>query len=67
MSRQNFPRVPPELGAEQVLLLLGIFYCEATWADNDPVAVGIYQSLIEYPDRRTSSAPSTVGNSQDQL
>lgn len=50
MSRQKLRCVPPGLGAEQVLFLLGIFHCEATRADNDPVAVGVYQSLIEYPD-----------------
>ncbi len=66
-SRQNLQCVPPGLGAEQMLLLLGIFYCEATWADDDPVTVSIYQSLIKYPDRRPSSAPFTVQNSQDQL
>jgi len=42
--------IPPGLGAEQMLFLLGIFYCETTRADNDPVAVSIYQSLIRYPD-----------------
>ncbi len=50
MSRQDLQCVPPGLRAEQMLLLLGIFYCEATWADDDPVAISIYQSLIEYPD-----------------
>lgn len=50
MGRQILWCVPPGLGAEQMLLLLGIFYCEATWADDDPVAVAVYQSLIGYPD-----------------
>ncbi len=67
MGRQNLLCVPPGLGAEQMLLLVGVFYCEATRADNDPVAVSIYQSLVAYPDRRPSSAPFTVQNSQDQL
>ncbi len=50
MGRRNLQCVPPGLGAEQMLFLLGIFYCEATRADNDPVAISVYQSLIGYPD-----------------
>ena len=38
--------IPPGLGTQQVLLLLGVFNGEATGAHYDPVTVSVHQGLV---------------------